>query len=110
QYQVGIAEAYKIQRGDAFTLNEVIQRECRNIGSPQDLEVCKEGIGSEAQNIYMASRDRSRQSLMQLQSVIEHISTTPAPKTVVFISEGLVIEREQDLVTWLGPMASRGQV
>ncbi len=110
QYQIGVAEAYKIQRGDAFTLNEVVTRECRELRSAQDLEVCSEGVSSEARVVYATSRDRSRQSLAQLQSVVEHISAAPGPKTIVFVSEGLVIEREQDLVTWLGPIASRGQV
>jgi VWFA-related protein len=110
QYRVGVAEAYKIQRGDQLTLSEVITRECTSLRSPQELEVCREMVGSEAQNVYAASRDRSRQSLGGLRTVIEHVTAMSTPKTIVFISEGLVIEREQDLVTWLGPMATRGQV
>ncbi len=44
-----------------------------------------------------------------LRSTVERLSQTPTPKTIVYISEGLVVERSSD-VAWLGPAASRGQV
>ena len=57
-----------------------------------------------------AARERSHNSLLALRALIERISLTPSPKTIVFISEGLVIDRDFDDLTWLGPQASRGQV
>ena len=38
------------------------------------------------------------------------LARTQTPKTVVFLSEGLLLERGPTEISWLGPLAARGQV
>jgi len=106
QYRVGVAEAFRIQRGDLVTTTDVVRRECAN----QDPTVCSELVIAEARMTYALTRERSRASMLALRSVMDRMAQTTAPKTVVLISEGLTVEREHDELTWIGPTASRGQV
>ena len=49
-------------------------------------------------------------SLVSLRRVVERLAGTTTPKTLVLMSEGLFIERDISDITWVGPVASRGQV
>ncbi len=109
QRRVGISEAYRLQRGDRIAMNEMLERECPG-ATAQDLELCRRGMLAEAQSMYATARERTRNSLVALRYLVERLSATPAPKTVVFISEGLIVERELEEVSWLGPLAARGQI
>jgi VWFA-related protein len=109
QYRVGTSEAFQIDRGDEMALRQAVERECAGNRGP-DLEACASQLRSDANQLYHDIRERSVNSLMALRYLVERLAQAPSPKAVVFISEGLVIDRELADVTWLGPLAARGQV
>ena len=108
-YRIGISEAMAIVLGDRTTLNTVTQRECVNPRSTEEIDLCMRQVLSEANGIYSSVSERTQTALATLRSLIERLSQTTTPKTIVYISEGLVLERPGD-GAWLGPAAARGQV
>jgi VWFA-related protein len=110
QYRIGIAEAFRLQRSDNITLNQVIARECLGLRLPEEIDVCRNQVLDDAQAVYSARRERAQNSLLALRYLVERLALTPSPKTVIFISEGLIVDRAYDEVSWIGPMAARGQV
>jgi VWFA-related protein len=109
-FRIGISEAFAAQQGDRFTTNEMLQRECGSQRTADEIDACTRQVLADANGIYSVVRERSLSSLVSLKHLIERLSATPSPKTLVFISEGLVLERQLSDISWLGPAAARGQV
>ena len=55
--RVGVAEAAKLDRGDRFTQDSIIERECPN-ASGTEREICEQDIMNEARTVYAEMRDR----------------------------------------------------
>jgi len=108
--RVGLAESVEIQRGDQIAMQEVLDRECAGIREPNEVQDCTQRLTIEANAVYQAARDRTRNSLASLRYLVERLASTPSPKTLVLLSEGIVLERDLAEVSWLGPAAAKGQV
>jgi len=108
-HRVGISEALDINRGDDRALTTVVEREC-NMLQPSELLVCRQQIAQDASVVYQTARERTQNSLIALRHLVERLAVTPSPKTVIFLSEGLILDRDISEVSWLGPAAARGQV
>ncbi len=104
--RLGIGEALRIERGDQIALNTVIDREC----PASDRLVCSQEIGAEARELGAAARERALNSLGRLRALMEQLATNRAPKTLVFLSEALVIDQDHTALAWVGPLASKGQI
>lgn len=108
-YRIGMQEATEINRGNALLLTEVVNRECAGLRGVE-LELCRRQITTDAMTMVTLGRERARNSMAALKQLIDRMALTPSLKTVIYISEGLLIDREFADVTWLGPAASRAQV
>jgi VWFA-related protein len=109
-YRIGISEAVAIQRGDRTALAQLLDRECAGIREPAEIEFCTRQLTSDANSVFVQARERTRNSLIALRSLVERLSLTASPKTIILISEGLVIDRQLSEVSWFGAAASRGQI
>jgi VWFA-related protein len=109
-FHVGLAEAVGVQRGDAIALRQVLDRECSGMREPTEIQDCTQRLTVEANVVYQTARDRTRNSLIALRSLIERLANTPSPKTIVLLSEGIVLDPDSAELSWLGPAAARGQV
>jgi VWFA-related protein len=107
--RVGIAEAAKLDRGDRFTLDQIVDRECPGADG-LDRQLCVQDLQNEARTVYAEMRDRTRNSIVSLRFIMQRLAENPSPKTVVFISEGLVIDRDMSDLIWIGPLAEKGRV
>jgi VWFA-related protein len=107
---VGLAEAVGVQRGDAIAMRQVLDRECAGIRDPAEIQDCTQRLTVEANLVYQTARERTRNSLLALRSLIERLANTPSPKTIVLLSEGIVLDPDSAELSWLGPAAARGQV
>ena len=110
QHRIGTSEAFRLERSDRTVMDEIVARECTAQRLAEELERCREMIEQDARLVFTAAKERSHNSLLALRALIDRLSLTTAPKTIIFISEGLIIDREFEELTWLGPQASRGQV
>jgi VWFA-related protein len=118
---VGIAEAIEIldrpPNPDSPTgapagslLEEVFSRECAGQNDAATLATCRRRIEAEARLVFGATRSRTTQSLVALRSVFDQLAITDAPKTVVLLTEGLVLGRDMSDITWVGALATRAQL
>lgn len=108
--RITLAEAAEIQRGSRMAQDLVLARECGTARSQAEAEICARQVLADAVNIYSTARERARTAISALRALVERLAATPAPKTVVFVSEGLFLDREFTDLAWLGPAAARAQV
>ena len=108
--RVGIAEALAFQRGDQMMINAVVDRECSTDLMSITREACLQQLTGEADLLIVAARDRTRNSMTALRYLFERLSASDSPKTIVFLSEGLLIDREIADISWVGPKAAAARV
>lgn len=94
-YNIGVREAFDIDRGDSIATERVFRRECANETTEQGVEICKTSIHSQARGAALEHRQRAVNSVQTLRSLLNGLSTIDAPKTIVWISEGLAIEENR---------------
>ena len=107
---VGLAEAIAIQRGDDNVMAAVVDRECGADPTAGSLAQCKQQLTGESQQVLSTARERTRNSLIALRYLFERVATSDTPKTIVFLSEGLLLDRDNVDVAWVGPRASAGHI
>ncbi len=105
--QVGLSEAIALQRGNKQVLQEITDRECAGIVGAD----CVSVLAAEARSLYVNLMSRTRDTLMSLRQVMDRLARTTTPKTIVLLSEGIMLDqRDINEISWLGPTAAKGQV
>ena len=107
---VGLSEAAAIQRGDENMMASVVDRKCGADPSSGTLQQCRQQIIVESQQILSLARERTRNSLIALRYLFERVATSDTPKTMVFLSEGLLLDRDNADVAWVGPRAAAAHI
>jgi len=87
-----ISDALAITRGDRRVLDEVSSRECGQIPNGQLRENCVDGYADEAQTVAFQVRDQTQGTLIALRQLLGQLERVPGRKTLVLLSEGLVLE------------------
>lgn len=110
--RVGLIEAltYFREGQDAKTWLEVVDRECRteeNIAGALDL--CKRTLANEARQVSQEARAQTTNSLLSLRAIMQRLAVSNSPKTIVLMTEGLVIDRQISDITWVAEAASAAQ-
>lgn len=108
--RVGITEALAMQRNDKMTIDEVITRECGADPAPLVIQSCLIQLMAEADQVINTSRFRTRNSVLALRGLFERMTAGNTPKTIVLISEGLMIDRELIDIAWVAPRAAAAQI
>ncbi len=95
-YTVGVQEAFDIDSGNNFALTRAIDRECVSaVRSPRQsqgggmADVCPQEISSLAHDIVLTYRHRVDDVSRVFRTLLEQLKPIDAPKTVVWVSEGL---------------------
>ncbi len=103
--RVGLSEALAIER-DPRLLEEIVRRECHIRAQDPDaeatLEACRQSLSAEANQVATESRAQTANSMTALRQLLRRLQPIPGPKTLVYITEGLVIDRDFGLVSWAG--------
>lgn len=94
EYNVGISEAFGIDDGDDGAFSRVYVRECADERDELGRELCRAGILSQARMDAVAYRQRGDNSLRVLRNLLRAFRQVDAPKTVVWISEGLPLPEQ----------------
>jgi VWFA-related protein len=111
---LGIADALAFERKDELGMQNVTERECgsANVGAggrgggQSDVMVCVSDVRAEALAIAQDARERARQSIRGLRTLIDSLPPSQTPKMLVLISEGLVVDREATQLAWLDARAA----
>ena len=108
--QIGVSEAIALERGNKQVLQQIVDRECAGLAYGP-LGDCVGTLQAQAHSLYIDQKGRTRDTLVSLQHVMDRLARTNTPKTVVYLSEGVMIDaRDLGDISWLGPEAARGQV
>ena len=108
-YSIGLSEAVEIDRGDTGTFARVIQRECANENTEQGMAICQTSLESQARAMAVVNRQRVMNSLQTLRSMLRALSRVDAPKTVVWISEGLALADDRVELGGLAALAAQAR-
>jgi VWFA-related protein len=97
RFNIGLYEAIAIaEKGDGRIFAQVILRECpRLIGVA--LEQCERDVLSESSSLVRSVRQDTTESLRGLQDLLLGLSVIDGPKTLILLSEGMVLESPSDL-------------
>jgi VWFA-related protein len=96
---IGIAEALGFEQGNRITIEDVTNRECGGTtgreGGGSEVMLCRKLVNEEAQIVASYAHERARNTLAGLHSILERLGTSDTPKTILLISEGLVVDGER---------------
>lgn len=112
--RVGLTEAMQFVREGDKTQQwmEVIDRECISLAADpvNGFVNCKAQIATEARTMFQMARAQTASSLLSLRAIIQRLGGGDTPKSVLFITEGIVIERNVTDISWVGQLTSESQV
>jgi VWFA-related protein len=111
---IGIAEAIGFERRNRITMENAFERECgaapgRGGGGSEHL-LCTKLVQEEASIVAAYARERAQNTIAGLRTIVERLGSGETPKTIVLISEGLVIEGERFAATGLGKLLAAAHV
>jgi VWFA-related protein len=109
--RVGIAEAMAVSEAlDDTAMQGVIERECAGDLTPGAVADCRKQLDAAVKQVYSQTRFNTSASLLSLRQIIDRLGLTSEPKTVVLISEGIVVGRNVGDLSWVGPHTAAAQV
>src|SRR5262245_48323644 len=108
--RVGLSEALALERGNEQLVAEILDRECPGVRTPEEIAVCRSQVANEARSMFAETKSRTRDSLLSLRHLMERLAENSSPKTVVLLSEGILLDRDIPDVSWLGPLSAKGQM
>jgi VWFA-related protein len=104
-FHISISEAAAVRRGDPNVLDRLIARECQGEPPGEGFELCAENVGQEANRIAAEGTYDGEQTLTVLRNLMIGLRALDAPKTVVLVSEGFILD-EQGRAVELGNLAA----
>jgi VWFA-related protein len=97
RFNIGLYEAIAIaEKGDGRIFAQVILRECPRM-SGVALEQCERDVLSESSSLVRNVRQDTTESLRGLNDLLLGLSVIDGPKTLILLSEGMVLESPSDL-------------
>jgi VWFA-related protein len=108
--RVGLSEALALQGNDRTAVRDVVARECGADPAPTLIESCLQRIQGEAAQLLHSVRDRTRNSLLALRGIFDRMDTGNTPKTIVLLSEGMLLDRNLADISWVGARASSAHI
>jgi VWFA-related protein len=80
------------RRSDATLITQVIARECAGVFGAADIERCERDVEQEASEIIGDQRQQTDRSVAAIRGVLQSLGALEGQKSVILISEGLVLE------------------
>ena len=103
-HAIGLGEAIAIERGEAGSLEPVVARECAGM-SARDAAPCVTEVETEARDKARNANQAANETISALASLFSGLRAISAPKTLIFISEGFVLN-DPSRVSELGALAA----
>jgi VWFA-related protein len=94
RYHISLSEAFATyEHSDAILRQQLILRECgAYLQSPVEAARCEIEVEQEAGEIVNNQRQQTQQSLRGMREVLRSLAVLDGPKSVILISEGLVLD------------------
>lgn len=122
QLNLGVSEALEIAEGSRARLADAVLRECgralteyvNNARAAEDAaggrDACPEQVEQESRAIAQYAHMQAGMSIGSLQALIAGLKDLPGPKTVVLISEGMVVDPRRVDLSQLAAQAQAARV
>jgi len=112
---IGVADALAFEHNNSFAIEQVFTRECGETGGSRDtgaseVQMCRNMVREEASLVATYAHERARNTMNGLRAVLERMGSSETPKTLVLVSEGLVIDNERRIVEGFGRAAAAAHV
>jgi VWFA-related protein len=108
--RVGLSEAKAIARNDRSMLNEVLERECAGNMDASERAQCERMVLNDARLVAGEGRARTAESLVSIRDVMRRLARGRGRKTMVLLSEGLVLDQGIQDLGWVAPLAAEAQL
>jgi VWFA-related protein len=94
RFFMSLSEAFATyEHSDALLRSQVIARECAAVlGNPVELTRCEIEVEQDAGQYVSHERQQTQASLVGMREVLRSLAALDGPKSVILISEGLVLE------------------
>jgi len=99
-----------LQGNDRLAVRDIVARECGTEVATTLVDTCLQRIQGEASQLLMSARERSRNSLVALRGLFDRMDTGNTPKTIVLLSEGMLLDRDLTELSWVGARASSAHI
>jgi len=103
---VALSEAMSMERGEFMVRDRVVRRECGAAAPTLAYEMCVTQVEADASGLVRDGRLEARQTIEGLRHLLIGLRTVDAPKTLVLISEGFLLEEQEPSVMELGSLAA----
>jgi VWFA-related protein len=106
---VGVSEALEFERGNRMVIDEAMDRECGALGTAtagstgfSEQAICRRLVEDDAAIVASQAHERARHTVMGLEALLARLASNDTPKTIVLVSEGLIIDGERLIASGLG--------
>ena len=122
QLNLGVSEALEIAEGSRARLADAVLRECgralteyvNNARAADDAaggrDACPEQVEQESRAIAQYAHMQAGMSVGSLQALIARLKDLPGPKTIVLISEGMIVDPRRVDLSQLAALAQTARV
>ncbi|MBY0493636.1 MAG: VWA domain-containing protein [Cyanobacteria bacterium] len=121
RFNLGISEALEIADGGRARLADAVLRECgralteyvsaaRAADDAVGRDSCPEQLEQESRGIAQHAHAQARISLAALEALIARLKELPGPKTIVLLSEGMIVDARRTDVSKLAADAQAARV
>lgn len=111
---IGIADALAFETNNTFAIEEVMRRECTDVagrgGGNSEVMICQKMVREEASVVSNYAHERARNTMNGLRAILERLGSSETPKTLVLVSEGLVVDNERRVLEGFGRAAAAAHV
>ena len=118
EVQLSPTEVLSITRGDNRYLGPVLDRECQFVfatdadplSRQQEMAACRSNVEQEARSLAVLLREQTTASLNMLRAIVTQLKGIPAPKTLVWVSQGMLADDRRPDIARLADEALAARV
>ncbi|MDP1570431.1 MAG: VWA domain-containing protein [Vicinamibacterales bacterium] len=107
RFNISLTEAFAVtQNRDARIIQTLILRECGAFLGTSEAERCEREVEQEAAELMFHQRDQTSNSIRGMREVFRSLRAVDTPKSVILVSEGLVLDGLGGEIDELAAMAA----
>jgi VWFA-related protein len=110
---IGIAEALAFEKNNSIMIDQALDRECGQVSGRaglSDVMVCRRMVQEEAAIVASYAHERARNAINGLRAIMERLGSSETPKTMILVSEGLVVDNERRILEGFGRAAAASHI
>ena len=110
---VGLSEALAFEKNNTIQMDQTIERLCGRVtgaSSQSEYLTCTNTVREDAALIASYALERARNLMNGLRTILVRLGLSETPKTMMLVSEGLVVDNERRILEGFGRAAAAAHV